>query len=105
VIDHVVLFKLKPDAPAGSGETLVKQLTALRGRIPGVIDISCGKTFTARAKGFDYGLFVRLSSRAALDTYLLHPLHVAAVNAAVKPVVEEIIALDWTEETSRPSPE
>jgi hypothetical protein len=38
---------------------------------------------------------VRLESSEALDTYLEHPAHVEVVEDKIKPIVDDVLALDW----------
>ena len=95
MIEHMVLFKLKEDAPAGAGDRMIERLRALRQTVPGVIDLTCGANFSPRSQGFTHGLLVRFESRADLDAYAVHPEHQRAVAEAVKPAVESILALDY----------
>ncbi len=94
-IEHVVLFKLKSDVPGVQKEALLLNLLALRDRIPGVLQASAGVNFSARAQGYTHGFVVRFKDRQALETYIVHPAHVAVVEQYVKPVSEAVLALDY----------
>ncbi len=45
----------------------------------GVIDLSMGKTFTDRGKGFTHCLVVRMENRDVVPYYADHPLHQVCV--------------------------
>jgi hypothetical protein len=94
-VEHVVLFKLKSDAPEIQKEALLRNLLALRDRIPGVFQASAGVNFSARAQGYTHGFVVRFKDRPALEAYVVHPAHVAVVEQYVKPVSEAVLALDY----------
>lgn len=92
MIDHVVFFAVRPGENASG---MLQALSALRDAIPGVVSLSVGETFTARGGKFTHGLIVRLENREALQGYLDHPAHVAAVEDHVKPILDELLVLDW----------
>ena len=56
---------------------------------------SAGANFSARAQGYTHGFVVRFRDRAALEAYLPHPAHTAAVEQFVKPISEGVLALDY----------
>jgi hypothetical protein len=95
VIDHVVLLAVRPGENA---EPMVAALRELAETIPGIVSLSAGVNFTDRGKQFTHGLSLRLEDRAALDRYLAHPQHVAVVEQQIKPIIDDIVVLDWTVE-------
>lgn len=95
VIEHVVLFKLKAEAPDERKAEMLRQLTGLKDRIPGILGVSAGVNFSARAQGYTHGFVVRFRDRAALDAYLPHPAHQAVVENHVRPISEGVLALDY----------
>lgn len=94
-VEHVVLFKLKNDAPESKKTDLMKCLVALQDTIPGILHASAGANFSARAQGYTHGFVARFKDRAALDNYISHPAHVAVVEQKVKPLSEGVLALDY----------
>lgn len=94
-IEHAVLFKLKADAPEADKVGLLKSLLALRDTIPGILHVSAGVNFSARAQGYTHGFVARFKDRAALDAYISHPAHVAVVEQKVKPLSEGVLVLDY----------
>jgi hypothetical protein len=95
MIEHLVLFKAKSGTPPDRLEAMVKALAALKGQVPGILDISAGENFSARSQGYTHGLFVRFPDRSALDSYQSHPAHQDVVSRHVKPHVEAVLALDY----------
>lgn len=94
-VEHVVLFKLKADAPEEKKEGLMKSLLALKESIPGLLQTSAGTNFCSRAQGYTHGFVARFKDRAALDYYMSHPAHVAVVEQQVKPISDGVLALDY----------
>lgn len=94
-IEHVVLFKLKADAPAAKKDDLMTSLVSLKETIPGILHASAGENFSARAQGYTHGFVARFKDRAALEAYIVHPAHVAVVEQKVKPISEGVLALDY----------
>jgi hypothetical protein len=95
MIEHIVLFKWKEDTPDTAIAEVLKALKELKGKIPGIIDLSCGENFSARARGFHHGLVVRFSDRAALEAYTPHPSHQEVVQNLIKPILEDILSVDY----------
>lgn len=95
MIEHVVLFKLKAAATAEQKERMLAGLKTLRQSVPGIVDLSCGVNFSERSQGYEIGLVVRFTDRAALDAYLPHPAHRAVVEEKVRPIMESAIVVDY----------
>ena len=95
MIEHVVLFKVKAGTPAASVTAMLGGLAGLKTRVPGIVDLSVGANFTDRNKGFTHGLVVRFQDRAALEAYLPHPAHQEVVQSYIRPIIEDVIALDY----------
>ena len=94
-IDHLVLFQWQPEATAAQIDAAIAALRSLANGIPGVLQLSCGENFSDRARGFQHGLVVRLTDRAALETYRAHPAHQAVVDRHIKPILADLIAVDY----------
>lgn len=95
MVEHLVWFKLRTDAPQAAKEQLLAELVALKDRIPGIIDASAGADFSGRAAGYTHGFVVRFVDRAALEAYHPHPAHRAVVERYVEPISEGVLALDF----------
>ncbi len=92
---HIVLFRWRSDVNAAQVAAAHDALRALATEIPGIVEITCGTNFTDRAKGFQSGLVVRFTDRAALDAYLPHPTHRRVVDEFINPIREDSLALDY----------
>jgi hypothetical protein len=95
MVEHVVLFKLKPEATEAQKRAMVEALRGLRGQIEGIVDLSCGRNFSERGQGFEIGLVVRFRDRAALDAYIPHPAHRGAVEQFINPIRLDVIVSDY----------
>ncbi len=92
---HIVIFKWKDGT---SVELIESAKTALRGlasSVPGILGLEVGENFTDRGQGFTTGLVVRLESKAALEAYQPHPAHQAVVVEFIRPILADIIAVDF----------
>ncbi|MCW3095213.1 MAG: Stress responsive alpha-beta barrel domain protein [Chthonomonadaceae bacterium] len=95
MVEHIVLFKWKPEATAEQIEAAVTGLRGLKELVPNVLDLSVGENFTDRGQGFTHGLVVRFPDRAALEVYGPHPAHQHVVQTFINPIRENVIALDY----------
>ena len=95
MIEHLVLFKFKESTTEDSKNNMLEKLLNLKNEIKEIREISCGENFTDRSKGFEFGLRVLFDSKDDLNTYAVHPAHVAVVEEIIKPIISDIIALDY----------
>jgi len=95
MIEHLVIFKLKPESTDAQRQEVVTRLRGLRDLIPDIIELTAGFNTSDRSQGFEVGLFVRLPSHQALETYRNHPAHLSAVDEAIKPVLTDLIVVDY----------
>jgi hypothetical protein len=95
MVEHIVLFKFKPDATAEQRRAVVEGLQGMRETVPGIVDLSCGENFSERSQGYQIGLVVRFRDRQGLETYLPHPNHRSVVEERVRPIVESVIVVDY----------
>lgn len=93
MIEHLVLLKLRDEGQ--SIDNVINALVALKGEVPAIEEISCGRNFSDRAKGFNVGLRVVVKTVAAIDEYRLHPKHVAVLNNIIRPLLEDMIVCDY----------
>lgn len=95
MVEHIVCFKLKPDATPEQEATLIEMLQGLKSKIPTVVDLSVGRTFTPeRGQGFTVGLVVRFKDKEGLAVYGPHPDHLP-VKDYVGQVCESVLAIDY----------
>lgn len=95
MVEHIVLFRWTEGASQEAMDSAMAELRGLRGKIAGIVDLSCGANFSDRAKGYTHGLFVRFTDRAALEAYALHPEHQRVVKNFINPIRADILALDY----------
>lgn len=94
MVEHIVLIKLKPEVTQEQKQSLIQALRGLKGKTPGMVDLSAGETFTDRHDGYTIGLVVRFTDRRALDVYGPHPNHVP-VKQMVGELADRVIAVDY----------
>ncbi|HNY32829.1 MAG TPA: Dabb family protein [Fibrobacteria bacterium] len=96
MIRHILLLEPNPTTTSDQIEEIRRELGALVGQIPGLLDFNWGVNFAAQERrgGFDYGFTMDLIDRAALAGYAPHPLH-QAVAAKVRAAFGKIVVLDF----------
>ena len=90
-----MLFQWTPDALAEAIARVVTELRALKGQIPGILDLTCGENFCPRSQGFTHALVVRFEDRAALEAYGPHPAHQRVVQEFISPIRANTLAVDY----------
>jgi len=94
MIQHVVLFNLKPEIDADKIEWMLRETRIRLLKIPVVQGLRCGSRID---HGTDWSLFLltELDSVEKLACYLNHPVQVRFFNEVIKPHVTDWIALDY----------
>jgi hypothetical protein len=95
MIRHIVAWKLATeDADERDAQALkiAADLSALRGVVPAILDITVGPDVAGGAN-WDVALVVDVADRAGLEAYLTHPDHLAVVGY-VRSVVSDRVAVD-----------
>lgn len=101
IVEHVVLFKVKPGVPALQAEALVSGLRSLKS-LDLVMDLSAGPALQASSGSYTHALHCRYKDKEALQAYATHPLHVDVVQKRVVPIVEDVLAIDWEADLEEP---
>ncbi|XP_060188469.1 stress-response A/B barrel domain-containing protein UP3-like [Lycium barbarum] len=95
IIEHVVLFKAKPNADPSKLTAMVNNLNSLTS-LNQVIHLSSGPLLKSSSSfSFTHILHSRYNSKSDLADYSAHPAHVSVVKEHVLPVVDDIMAVDW----------
>lgn len=99
IIEHIVLFKVKPAADPAAISAMITNLNGLQSLDP-VLHISAGPVSRSRSSSltFTHLLHSRYRSKADLSSYSDHPTHLSVVANHVKPVVDDVMAVDWIAE-------
>jgi hypothetical protein len=79
-LSHVVLFKFKKDAPAGTTDAVIADCHKLLAKIPAVRSVKAGKPTKEKAEKFvkddyDVALIITVDDYEGLLAYHKHPLH------------------------------
>ncbi|KAJ8568761.1 hypothetical protein K7X08_030983 [Anisodus acutangulus] len=95
MIEHVVLFKAKPNSEPSKLDAMVNNLNSLT-CLNQVVHLSSGPLIRDRSSfSFTHMLHSRYKSKSDLADYSAHPSHVSVVKEYVLPMVDDIMAVDW----------
>jgi len=86
MVKHIVMWRLKNKADAAQ---VKQQLEGMKGRIEGLLALEVGLNF-AESSPVDIALYSEFKDRAALESYVDHPVHVP-----VKQFVGARVAERW----------
>jgi hypothetical protein len=95
MIEHIILIRWQDGASPEAIDGALAELLKLKGKIPGILDMSCGANFSDRAKGYTHGMVARFTDRAALDAYFPHPEHQRVVQKLINPIRADSLAFDY----------
>jgi len=95
VIEHIVLFMVRSGAEPDQIERMLDGLRSLKTVVPGIRELTCGANFSNRSRGFTHGLYIRFESRADMEAYSAHPEHQRVVTERIRPIVDDLLALDY----------
>lgn len=95
MVKHIILWKLKPEHnTANIKENIKRELEALIGKIPGLIEIKV-ETVGLASSNADVMLYSVFENEAALKGYAVHPEHVKVADTFVRPFTEMRLCLDF----------
>ncbi|KAL0333714.1 UNVERIFIED_CONTAM: Stress-response A/B barrel domain-containing protein UP3 [Sesamum angustifolium] len=99
IIEHIVLFKVKPETDPSAVNAMITNLNGLSSLDP-VLHISAGPVSRCRSNSltFTHMLHSRYRTKTDLTAYSDHPTHVSVVSNYIKPIIEDIMAVDWVAE-------
>ncbi len=75
MVTHLVLFRLKSDAPATAAQEMIDRLRSMAGKIPTLQAMEAGINGYASERSYDVALITRFASWEDLDAYRTHPVH------------------------------
>jgi len=94
MLTHIVFWKYRDDVPAEVRADHLKRLQDLKNRIAVIETLSAGADVLRLPRSFDTGIVVTFRDRAALETYNIHPDHVAIVDFG-KPLSAQVVSVDF----------
>ncbi len=98
MVKHVIIWKLREELGDAERAEVKKNakaaLEALNGKIDGLLDIKVICDFLPSSNG-DMMLDTSFTDDAALKAYQVHPDHVAAANAFVRPFTHTRLCCDF----------
>ncbi len=98
MIKHMILWKIDEKFSADEKAKILadakRELEALKGKVPGLIEIKL-QTEKLPSSNADMMLDSTLESEEALKNYQVHPDHVAVANNFVRPFTSERLCLDF----------
>ena len=86
---HMFAFRWKPGVTAEQKQRVIKEIRALQGQIPGMVETSVGTNISPRGQGYELGGVMKFTDKASLDAYSPHPVHQKLV-AWLMPLIEAI---------------
>lgn len=103
-IEHIVLFKVKPDTDQSKVNTMINNLNGLVS-LDQVLHLTSGPVIRTGSSlfSFTHMLHSRYNSKDDLDAYSQHPAHMSVVKESVLPICEDVMAVDWVADQS-PNP-
>jgi len=75
MIVHIALYKWRESTTSAEIDEAIRQVRALKTKVPGLVDIRCGANFSRWNEGYTHAFVVLAQDRAALDSYRNHPDH------------------------------
>ncbi len=96
-IEHIIIIWLKEPGNTQAQDKIIKASEKLK-TIPGVITLRSGKAVPSQRKivdsSYDVALIISFINKAALDAYLVHPVHLNLLEKTMKPLIERIRVYD-----------
>lgn len=94
MVKHIVMFKLKADAPQGSATRAKEELESMFGVAPSLRSMEVGIDYTENNPNADLVLASTFDSREGLAQYAVDPIHVAFLDW-FKPLIAIRTAVDY----------
>ncbi|KAK9071201.1 hypothetical protein SSX86_009769 [Deinandra increscens subsp. villosa] len=96
IVEHVVLFKVKPDVDSSKVAAMVTGLNGLSS-LNLTVHLTAGELLRSRSSSltFTHMLHSRYRSKNDLNEYAAHPEHVRVVTENIKPIIDDLMAVDW----------
>ena len=97
---HVVLVWLKESGNSAHRRQVIER-TRLLSEIPGMLEVRVGEPVASSRHSvdasFDVALYMVFESAAALEGYLVHPMHKEALEEVLRPLTERTRVYNFTD--------
>jgi len=100
MVQHIVLFKLKPETTEEKVEKMMRDTRIQLLKIPEVLSVKCGKRIDP-ASEWPFFIAVEFESMDKLAVYIDDPIHLKYVQDVIKPSITERLALDYEMEPGK----
>jgi len=77
---HMFAFRWKAVATEEQKNRAIQEISAFRGKIPGLLEVYVGKNTSPRGAGYETGGVMKFTGAAALAAYTVHPQHKALLS-------------------------
>lgn len=91
---HTFLFQWHASVTEEMKQRAAREIRALQGQIPGLLETSYGANISPRGQGFTHGGVMKFKDKAALEAYTPHPVHAKLV-AWLMPLLKLAAELDY----------
>lgn len=86
---HAFLFRWVEGITEEQKKHVKKEILALQGKIPGLLETHVGTNVSPRGQDYTFGGVMKFVDRAALDAYFPHPVH-QALGEWLMPLIEPL---------------
>jgi len=86
---HIFAFRWKAEATEADKNRALAEISAFRGKIPGLLEVHVGKNVSPRGEGYETGGVMKFTDASAMAQYTVHPLHKALL-AWLLPLINPI---------------
>jgi len=100
MVQHIVLFKLKPETTEETVEKMMRDTRIQLLKIPEVLSVKCGKKIVPEME-WPFFIAVEFESMDKLAVYMDDPIHLKYVQDVIKPNIIERLALDYETEPGK----
>ena len=94
MITHIAVFKWRSNVKKADVDEALLNVSNLKTKIPGIIDIRCDENFSKHNKGFTHAVVVTAKNNSALQAYREHPEH-KIVADKIEKMEEDGIGVDF----------
>lgn len=75
MIVHTFLFRWKAGVAEDQKERAIREIQALQGKIPGLVETLVGRNISPRSQGYELGGVMKFAELANFEAYNDHPVH------------------------------